>query len=297
MQGSGLCREAKMRFATADYSFPLLSWEKALRLAGDLEMEGIDISLFQERSQLKPEDVLANPAVSGAKAGSAVKAQGLAVADVFGIPGRNFTELCPNHPDANVRHASREYFTKLAEFAAHCGAAHLTSLPGIVFEEESFDTSFGRCMEEMHWRVEAARRLGLVFAVEAHTGSIVHDPANAERLVRAVTGLTLTLDLGHFIAAGYPQAKADPLIDFTSHVHARCGAPGRLQAPLKANVIDFADLVKRLTARSYPGWYAIEYVWIDWERCNEVDNVSETILLRNVLRESAKTLAANLKEI
>ena len=44
-----------MRFATADYSFPLLSWEKALRLARDLEMDGIDLSLFQDRSQIKPE--------------------------------------------------------------------------------------------------------------------------------------------------------------------------------------------------------------------------------------------------
>jgi hypothetical protein len=35
-----------MRFATADYSFPLLSWEKALRLACDLGMDGIDLSLF-----------------------------------------------------------------------------------------------------------------------------------------------------------------------------------------------------------------------------------------------------------
>jgi hypothetical protein len=32
-----------MRFATADYSFPLLSWKKALRLASDLEMDGIDL--------------------------------------------------------------------------------------------------------------------------------------------------------------------------------------------------------------------------------------------------------------
>jgi sugar phosphate isomerase/epimerase len=280
-----------MRFATADYSFPLLSWEKALRLAGALEMEGIDLSLFQGRSQLKPEDVLANPTVTGAKTGAAVKAHGLAVADVFGIPGRDFSELCPNHPDAEVRRASREYFRKLVDFAACCGAAHLTSLPGITFDGEGFDDSFGRCIEEMHWRVEAARRAGLVFAVEAHTGSIIADPKRAERLVRSVAGLTLTLDLGHFIAAGYLQAETNSLIEHTSHVHARCAGPGRLQAPLKANVIDFADLVRRLSARSYCGWYAIEYVWIDWEHCNEVDNVSETILLRGVLEEAERALA------
>jgi sugar phosphate isomerase/epimerase len=280
-----------MRFATADYSFPLLSWEKALRLASDLEMDGIDLSLFQDRSQLKAEEALANPSVTGARTRATVDAHGLAVADVFGIPGKDFSELCPNHPDPGVRRASREYFRKLVDFAAACGAAHMTSLPGIMFESEDFDSSFARCIEELGWRLETAGKAGLVFAVEAHTGSIIADPNRAERLVRSVPGLTLTLDLGHFIAQGYPQAAANPLIEHTSHVHARCASPGRLQAPLKTNVIDFDDLVKRLAACTYAGWYAIEYVWIDWEHCNEVDNVSETILLRGVLEAAARAAA------
>jgi sugar phosphate isomerase/epimerase len=280
-----------IRFATGDYSFPLLSWEKALRLAGDLGMSGVDVSLFRNRSQLKPEEALANPTVMGARAGATVKANGLAVADVFGIPGKDFVELCPNHPDASVRHDSRDYFCRLVDFAAACEAAHLSSLPGAAFESESYDSSFARCIDELGWRVEVARRAGLVFSVEAHIGSIIADPKRAKQLVQSVPGLTLTLDLGHFIAPGYQQAEANPLIAYTSHVHARCASPGRLQASLKTNVIDFQDLVNRLTARDYPGWYAIEYVWIDWEHCNEVDNVSETILLRGFLEAAAKAAA------
>jgi hypothetical protein len=53
--------------------------------------------------------------------------------------------------------------------------------------------------------------------------------------------------------------------------------------PLKHNTTDFADLVKKLMSQAYSGWYAVEYVWIDWEHCNEVDNLSETILLRDLL--------------
>jgi sugar phosphate isomerase/epimerase len=278
-----------MRFATGDYSFPLLSWEKSLRLASDLGMAGIDISLFQDRSQLKPEEVLANPSVAGAKARAAVEINGMAIADVFGIPGKDFVELCPNHPEATVRRDSREYFRRLVDFAASSGAAHITSLPGVVFEE--FPGSFARCIEELSWRLEVAQRAGLEFAVEAHIGSIVADPKHAKRLVESVSGLTLTLDLGHFIAQGYQQADANELIEHASHVHARCAAPGRLQAPLKSNVIDFPDLVKRLAARDYSGWYAIEYVWVDWEHCNEVDNLSETILLRGVLEAAARAAA------
>jgi hypothetical protein len=39
----------------------------------------------------------------------------------------------------------------------------------------------------------------------------------------------------------------------------------------------------------YKGYVGVEYVWQDWERCNEVDNLSETILLRDFLiSEAAK---------
>lgn len=280
-----------IRFATADYSFPLLIWEKSLRLASDLGMDGIDISLFQDRSQLKPQEVLANPSIAGAKARAAVQANGLMVADVFGIPGKDFVDLCPNHPDESVRRISREHFQRLVDFSVSCGAAHLTVLPGITFDSEDFDSSFARCVEELSWRLETANQAGLEFAVEGHTGSIIADPARAECLIKSVPGLTLTLDLGHLIAQGYTQAAANPLIEHTSHVHARCASPGRLQAPLRTNTIDFQDLVTRLAARGYPGWYAIEYVWIDWEHCNEVDNVSETILLRGVLEAAARIAA------
>jgi sugar phosphate isomerase/epimerase len=277
-----------IRFATADYSFPLLSWEKSLRLAGDLGMTGIDLSLFQGRSHLKPEEVLANPSAAGARARAAVEATGLTVADVFGIPGKDFVDRCPNHPDAGIRRESREHFRRLVDFAVACESAHLTVLPGMAFDSEDFASSFARCVEELGWRLDVAHGAGLEFAVEGHTGSIISDPAQAGRLVQSVSGLTLTLDLGHWIAQGYKQVDANPLIDYTSHVHARCASPGRLQAPLKTNTIDFEDLVTRLTARHYTGWYAIEYVWIDWEHCNEVDNVSETILLREVLEGMAQ---------
>ena len=39
-----------------------------------------------------------------------------------------------------------------------------------------------------------------------------------------------------------------------------------------------------LSAFGYDGMLAPEYVWIDWERCNECDNISETILMRDRLQ-------------
>ncbi len=106
----------------------------------------------------------------------------------------------------------------------------------------------------------------------------------------SVPALTLTLDLGHFVAQGFAQSEADALIARASHVHARCANSQRLQASLKHNTIDFADLVKKLATARYSGWFAVEYVWIDWEHCNEVDNVSETIPLRDLLQSIGEKL-------
>jgi hypothetical protein len=39
----------------------------------------------------------------------------------------------------------------------------------------------------------------------------------------------------------------------------------------------------------YRGYVGVEYVWVDWEHCNEVDNLSETIQLRDFLRANLPT--------
>ena len=50
---------------------------------------------------------------------------------------------------------------------------------------------------------------------------------------------------------------------------------------------DEAELLaeaRALQQAGYGGYVGVEYVWIDWEHCNEVDNLSETILMRDHLR-------------
>ncbi len=80
------------------------------------------------------------------------------------------------------------------------------------------------------------------------------------------------------------------LLPFASHLHARGGAPGKLQTGVKDNSIDFAGMMAELSKLRYAGKIALEYVWVDWEGCNATDNVSETILLRERLRTAATDL-------
>jgi hypothetical protein len=49
-------------------------------------------------------------------------------------------------------------------------------------------------------------------------------------------------------------------------------------------VIDYGRVIEVMQRTEYAGYVGVEYVWIDWEHCNEVDNLSETVLFRDFLK-------------
>src|SRR5947209_15570606 len=63
-----------------------------------------------------------------------------------------------------------------------------------LFRSESVEEGRKRCAEELAWRTAHAKELGLVYAIEAHIGSIVPTPEEALKLLEAAPGLTLALD-------------------------------------------------------------------------------------------------------
>jgi sugar phosphate isomerase/epimerase len=134
------------------------------------------------------------------------------------------------------------------------------------------------------WRVELARQYDITFSVEAHVGSLAPNPREAERLVHGVPGLTLTLDYTHFTRIGLADTEIEPLVRDATHFHVRGACEGRLQTGFNANTIDYARVLQVMRDSGYRGYLGIEYVWIDWEHCNESDNLSETILFRDFLR-------------
>lgn len=78
----------------------------------------------------------------------------------------------------------------------------------------------------------------------------------------------------------------EPLIKHATHFHARGARRTRLQAPVKESTIDYPRVLRAMKAANYSGYVGVEYVWQDWEHCNEVDNVSETILMRDLIVKS-----------
>lgn len=281
----------KLKLTCADFAFPLLPHDRVLDLVAMLEFDGVDIGLFEGRSHLQPSRVFKNPAKTGAALGRKLANRRLHCADVFLQTDPSFVRHAVNHPQAARRQFARDWFLKALDYAAAAGAKHVTALPGVYFGNEKHAASWERCCLELAWRVAQADERGLVFSVEAHIGSIVPNPKEALRLVRAVPGLTLTLDYTHFTRCGVPDSATEPLIAHASHFHARGARKGRLQTSIQNNTIDYARVLRAMRQSGYSGCVGVEYVWTDWEHCNEVDNLSETIQLRNLLRAQMQRLA------
>ena len=279
-----------LKLSCADFSFPLLPHDAALKIIALLECRGVDIGLFAGRSHLRPENELRAPVKNGTSLRRRLSSAGLTAADIFLQVHENFADYAVNHPEMARRKFAREQFLRTLDYAAAAGSAHVTILPGVVFKTESRATSLVRAADELLWRVEQAAEMKLTLGVEPHLGSIIDTPERALQLAAFVPGLGLTLDYAHFTRAGFPDSRVEPLTARATHFHARCARKGRLQSSFKENAIDFTRALKALKRNSFKGWIAVEYVWIDWEHCNEVDVVSETILLGKHLLAGAKKM-------
>ncbi len=275
-----------LKLACADFSFPLLAHDDALDLVAKLGFEGVDIGLFPQRSHFQPKDYVGKIAAAAKDLNTRVRDRGLEFADIFLQPSAIVEEMAPNHPNASQRRRWRELYLRTLEFTLRCNASHMTSLPGVHFEKESLEDSLLRCSDELAWCVEQAAAVGVGFSVEAHMWSVAPTTKLATRLVRMTKGLTLTLDYGHYTAQGERDAAIEPLVKHTSHFHARAASRGLLQTTLADNTIDFEGIVKVMKKTGYSGYLGVEYVRMGEEVVPDVDNLSETILMRDLLTKA-----------
>ena len=279
-----------LRLACADFSFPLLSFEQTLDLIAMLAIPGVDIGLFEGVHHLTPSEEFRDLKGSARRLKTALEDRDLELADVFMVAALDRESLAPNNPDPEELRKSREALDRGLEYISLAGGSHMTQLPGVPFDGDSVEDSFERAAEELVWRVDRAREFGVTYAVEPHLESIIEEPETVLRMVERAPGLTLSLDYTHFTKAGYPDSEIEPLLWHASHFHVRGARTGRLQAPFSENTIDYQRILTSMRDQEYQGYQALEYVWIDWENCNECDNLSETIIFRNYLRETARTL-------
>ncbi len=258
-----------------------------------LGFEGVDIGLFEGRSHLQPSREFESLARSARALAAKVEDRGLKVADVFLQTDMTPERYALNHPHPRRRAKARDWFLRTLEYANRCNSKHVTFIAGVPFKDESRSASYGRSVDELPWYLDQAQAHGVSAGVEPAIGSIVACPMQAEELIRDVPGLTLTLDYTHFTRAGLPDEQVEPLLAHTSHFHVRGARKGRLQVNFNDNVIDYRRVLRRMKEVGYSGWLCIEYVHLEWERCDECDNLSETILFRDFIMQAMREVSCD----
>jgi sugar phosphate isomerase/epimerase len=276
-----------LKFSCADFTFPVPDRLTALKLIRLLGFTHVDMGLFARSDHFSPLELDASPQTYMRQIRQDLDEAGLRASDVFLQIGLEPAASAANDPDANTRRQSQDIFLRAVELAVGLECKHITGLPGVFHDGVERRRDRELAAHVTAWRSRKCAEAGLVYGIEPHLGSVCDSVEQTHNFLRMAEGLTLTLDYGHFITAGEDSSQVHTLLPHASHLHARGGAVGRLQAPLAENTIDFAGMVGRLLRQGYPGFVALEYVWIDWEGCNRADNVSETILLRRLLSEAA----------
>src|SRR5688500_10774210 len=143
----------QLKLACADFTFPLLPHDKVLDLIAALEMDGIDIGLFEGRSHLWPSREFANLSRSAETLRKKLADRKLRPADVFLQLDPDFVRFAINQVDPVRRAKARDAFLHTLEYAKRLGSPHVTTLPGVYFEEEPQADSWKRSQDELAWRV------------------------------------------------------------------------------------------------------------------------------------------------
>ncbi len=209
---------------------------------------------------------------------------GITFVDCFPQVSEGGLPFTNNHPDRDVRARYRRVWQGFFPFAAAIGLDGVSLSPGRYWPGEPAQASFDRAAEELRWAVEEGSRHGLRVRIEPHIESVTWRPELVVAMVQAVPGLSLTLDHSHFIFHALPYEQIAVMHPYGTHWHARQARPGEAQCRGRDGEIDFARIVRDLRAARYDGVICLEYVNGAWMRQDNVDCLSETILLRDELR-------------
>lgn len=273
-----------LRLSCSDHSFVAIPHDAAIGLIAQLGFTGFDLMLHGNRSHVRPEALHGDVPACAGRIEERVRARGLEFSDVFLIPWTDFETMAVNHPDPAERERGAALFRDGLELTARIGAPGITMIPGIDWPGEPHEQSLARAVEVLTARVEAARERGIRFSIEPHVGSLCASPEETARLCELVPGLELTLDYSHYVAQGFSQAEAEPLIASTRHFHARGAADGHMQTSMANNTIDYERAVDALREGGFEGYISIEYVWDDGGDLDGVDVASETVIMRDRLQ-------------
>jgi sugar phosphate isomerase/epimerase len=192
-----------------------------------------------------------------------------------------------NDPDPGIREGNREQIKRLAEFCYESGILAMMVLPGMMVPGQSA-ADMRKCSLDAlyeYYEIAQAAQVGLMF--EPHVSSTYETPGSALALAREMPGVGIALDYSHFVCQGYTVAEIEPLIPYATHVHMRQAKPGFLQTKLEDGTIHFPMMLDKLRENGYARYLSVEYVHQNYVGADNVDVLTETIKMRDLIRRYA----------
>ncbi len=276
-----------MRLTLSNHSFEYLDLEGTLALARAIGFSGVDIAGFHNRGRcsLEPDEVGADPQGHSDRLNRLLEQYELEAVDFFPQFGASLDERSFNAPDPAVRQRNRTSFAGIIRFCSAVGIPGFTISPGTHHPDRSFEENLATAAEAMNDLTDMAGEQGITVRFEPHVQSVVDTPERAMELLERAPEATVTLDYSHFVMQYIPAERIHPLLARTDHFHIRAARPGKLQSRLDENTIDFIDIAERLKRLDYRRCLSIEFVYMTWYDCNQVDCLTETIFTKDLMQE------------
>lgn len=268
-----------MKLTLTSWSFPRCTLEEAAGIARALGFEAMDAGAYPG-GHLNRDAILKGDRDEIQR----VRSLGLQISNVYYTFGAGFVERPLNSPDPKVRRKNREDFRRVVEFCAAIACPSVMLLPGVIHPHMSKADAIQRCIEACQELLAISLPAGVDIAIEPHVMGLLESPRDTLAVVEAAPELALALDYAHFVTLGYTQAEVDPLCTFAAHVHLRQAKPGFLQTRLEHGTLNFPAMLDALRQAGYDGYLAVEYVHQDYLQTDNVDVISETVKLRDLVR-------------
>jgi sugar phosphate isomerase/epimerase len=268
-----------MKLTITGWSFPLCSLAEAAGIARALGFEAIDLGAYPG-GHLDRDAILGDPAAELAR----IRTLGSAVSNIYWTFAAGFADCALNTPDPDLRRQNREDFKRVVDFCHAAAVPSVMILPGILHPGQTHEAAIQASVDACRELLSISEPAGVAIALEPHVMSILESPADTLKVVSGAPGVKLALDYGHFLTLGYTQSEVDPLCAYAAHVHVRQAKPGFLQTRLEHGTLNFPVMLDTLRRAGYDGYLAVEYVHQDYLQSDNVDVVSETVKMRDLLR-------------
>lgn len=267
-----------MQLSVTSWSFPACTLEESWGITNALGISHMDLGLLHGAS-LDRDFILNDPMAAAAK----IEEIGISAANLYWLFGDTPHDRPLSDPAAHDQNMAD--LASVLKFTQALNIPTLFLLPGVSKPGQSESDLLAHSTKALRSMVPLAKANRVELSVEPHVGGLLKNPDTCLQFIDAVPGLKLTLDYAHFACMGFTQNEIDPLARHAAHVHMRQARPGALQAKMAEGTLDFVAMVETLRAAGFDGFLSIEYVHQNYMNTLFDDVLTETIQMRNLLRE------------